>query len=64
VALGASLGLVVSYQGGWLDEHHDANFRQSAGAPGNSPALLLVGAVGASREGVVDGPESSSISPS
>jgi len=53
VALGASLGLVVTYQGGWLDDIMMRIFDSLLALPATLLALLLVGAVGASREGVL-----------
>ncbi len=53
VALGTALGLIVGYQGGWLDDVMMRILDSMLALPATLLALLLVGAVGASRESVL-----------
>jgi peptide/nickel transport system permease protein len=53
VTLGTLLGLVVGYNGGWLDDVVMRILDSLLALPATLLALLLVGAVGASRESVL-----------
>lgn len=53
VALGTTLGLVVGYQGGWLDDAFMRLFDSLLALPATLLALLLVGSVGPSRESIL-----------
>ena len=53
VTIGTALGLIVAYQGGWLDDLFNRLFDSLLALPATLLALLLVGAVGPSRESVL-----------
>ncbi|MHB8628256.1 MAG: ABC transporter permease [Aggregatilineales bacterium] len=53
VAIGTTLGLIVGYQGGWLDDAFMRLFDSLLALPATLLALLLVGAVGPSRESIL-----------
>jgi peptide/nickel transport system permease protein len=53
VALGASLGLAIGYQGGWFDAILMRVFDSLLALPATLLALLLVGSIGATRESVL-----------
>jgi peptide/nickel transport system permease protein len=53
VGLGTALGLIIGYQGGWLDDIALRLFDSLLALPAALLALLLVGAVGPSRESVL-----------
>ncbi len=53
VSLGTMLGMIVGYQGGWLDDLMMRLLDSLLALPATLLALLLVGAVGASRESVL-----------
>src|SRR5450432_2478523 len=53
VALGASLGLAIGYQGGWIDAVLMRVFDSLLSLPATLLALLLVGSVGATQESVL-----------
>jgi peptide/nickel transport system permease protein len=53
VAVGTALGLIVGYRGGWVDDVFMRLFDSLLALPATLLALLLVGAVGPSREGVL-----------
>lgn len=53
VILGTLIGLVVSYEGGWLDEIVMRLFDSVLSLPAGMLALLVLGAVGPSRESIL-----------
>jgi peptide/nickel transport system permease protein len=53
VLLGTLIGLVVAYEGGWVDETVMRLFDSVLALPAGLLALLLLGAVGPSRESIL-----------
>jgi len=53
VALGTTLGMIVAYQGGWLDDAFMRLFDSLLALPAMLLALLLVGSVGPTRESIL-----------
>lgn len=53
VAIGTALGLIVGYQGGWLDDVFMRLFDSLLALPATLLALLLIGAVGPSRGSIL-----------